>query len=225
MTRRPGCSRRTCPPAPRPGCRAARRPAARPASCRRPGRTPSPARRCPAPSGRPRRTRGSPGNAPRAAWPAPGRTPHRSAAAAPGRSAVGIAGLSSTSSPDDRGVQVLLERNPAGQALIQHTAQRVLIGQPGHRGTPDLLRRDIINSAQELARRGQPAAGHRVLGDPEVRQVDVIGISLVAAPLDQQVPRLHIPVHQPLPVRGVKPPRGLARQEQRGHEAGSARAF
>ena len=121
--------------------------------------------------------------------------------------------------PDDRGVQVLLERDPPGQALVQHAAQRVLIGQAQHRRAPDLLRRHVVDRAQELARRGQPAAGHRVLGDPEVRQVHVIGIGIVAAPLDQQVPRLDVPVHQPLAVRGVQRPRGLAHQEQgRGGE-------
>ena len=31
-------------------------------------------------------------------------------------------------SPDDRGVQVLLERDPAGEAFVQDTAQRVLVG-------------------------------------------------------------------------------------------------
>jgi hypothetical protein len=42
-----------------------------------------------------------------------------------------------------------------------------------------------------------------VLGDPEIRQVQVIRIGLVAAPLDQQVPRLDVPVHQPPAVRGI----------------------
>jgi hypothetical protein len=55
-----------------------------------------------------------------------------------------------------------------------------------------------------------------VLGDPEVRQVHVIGIALVAAPLDQQVPRLHVPVHQPPVMRRVQRPGGLTQQEQRG---------
>ncbi len=52
-----------------------------------------------------------------------------------------------------------------------------------------------------------------MLGDPEVSQVHVIGIGL-ATPLDQQVPRLYVPVHQPLAVRGVESPGGLAHQEQ-----------
>src|ERR1700730_10929119 len=118
--------------------------------------------------------------------------------------------------PDDRRVQVLLERHPPGQALIQHAPQRVLIRQPQHRRAPDLLRRHVVDRAQELPRRGQPATRHGVLGDAEVRQVDVIGIGVVAAPLDQQVPRLHVPVHQPLAVRRVQRPRRLPDQEQGG---------
>jgi len=55
-----------------------------------------------------------------------------------------------------------------------------------------------------------------VLGDPEVSQIDVIGIGLVVAALDQQVPRLHVPVHQSLAVRGVEGARGLTDQEQGG---------
>jgi hypothetical protein len=61
-----------------------------------------------------------------------------------------------------------------------------------------------------------PAAGHGVLGDPEIGQVDVVGILVVAGPLDQQVARLDVPVHQALAVGGVQRPRGLAEQEQRG---------
>ena len=55
-----------------------------------------------------------------------------------------------------------------------------------------------------------------MLGDPEVSQVDVIGVALVAPPLDQQVPRLHVTVYEPLTVRGVEGARGLAHQEQGG---------
>src|SRR5437763_13428933 len=47
--------------------------------------------------------------------------------------------------PDDRRVQVLLERDPAGQALVQHAPQRVLVGQAEHRGPPDLLRRHVVD--------------------------------------------------------------------------------
>ncbi len=83
---------------------------------------------------------------------------------------------------DDRRVQVLLERNTAGEAFVQHAAQRVLVGLAVHRGAADLLGSDVVDRAEELPSRGQPAAGHDVLGDPEVGEVHVIGI-LVARSL------------------------------------------
>jgi len=44
----------------------------------------------------------------------------------------------------------------------------------------------------------------------------VIGIIIVAAPLDEQVAGLHVAVHQSVPVRGVQGSRGLAEQEEGG---------
>ena len=89
--------------------------------------------------------------------------------------------------PDDRRVQVLLERDPPGQALVQHAAQRVLVGQAQHRGAPDLFRRHVVDRAKELPRGRQPRPRHRVLGNAEVGEVHVVGIGLVGAPFDQQV--------------------------------------
>ena len=57
--------------------------------------------------------------------------------------------------------------------------------------------------------------GHR-LRDPEVGQVQVIGVRVVVAPLDQQVRRLDVAVDETTTVRGVKRPGGLAEQEDRG---------
>ena len=54
---------------------------------------------------------------------------------------------------------------------------------------------------------------HDPLGDAEVGQVQVVGVIVVVAALDQQVSRLDVPVHKPLGVRGVQRPRGLAQQE------------
>ncbi len=66
------------------------------------------------------------------------------------------------------------ERNPTGQALIQHAAQRVLIRQAQHRRASgdcnfkltdpasDLLPRDVVDRAQELPCGGQPAAGQGI---------------------------------------------------------------
>jgi hypothetical protein len=42
------------------------------------------------------------------------------------------------------------------------------------------------------------------------------GVQVLSAPLNQQVPWLDTPVHQPLAVRGIEGPRGLTEQEQGG---------
>src|SRR5262249_48363384 len=86
--------------------------------------------------------------------------------------------------PDDRGVHVLGEGDPAGQALIQHAPQRVDVGAAIDRAALDLLRRDVVDGAHELAGGRQPAARGGVLGDPEVGQVDVVRLVLIGAVLD-----------------------------------------
>ena len=50
------------------------------------------------------------------------------------------------------------------------------------------------------------------------------GSDVVVAPLDQQVARLDVTVHQSLAVRGVKRARGLAQQEQGGVRGAAGRA-
>ena len=114
--------------------------------------------------------------------------------------------------PQDRLVQALLERRPAGEALVEHAPERVLVGRAEHRVVLDLLRRDVVARAEHRPRDGQPGRPAHVLRDAEVGQVHVIRVPLVAALRDEQVPRLDVPVHEPAAVRGVKRPRGLLKQ-------------
>ena len=53
-----------------------------------------------------------------------------------------------------------------------------------------------------------------MLADAEVGQVDVVGVVLVRAMLDQDVARLDVAVHQPVPVCGVERPGRLANEQQ-----------
>ena len=117
--------------------------------------------------------------------------------------------------PDHRGVHVLGERYPAGHALIQHTPQRIDISPAINRTALDLLRRDVVDGAHELAGGRQPAARGGVLGDPEVSQVDVVRLVLIGAVLDQDVARLDVTVHQAVPVRDIERPAGLAAHQHR----------
>src|SRR5262249_18924595 len=86
--------------------------------------------------------------------------------------------------PYYRRVDVLGEGDPAGQALIQHAPQRVDVGAAIDGAALDLLRRDVVDGAHELAGGRQPAARGGVLGDPEVGQVDVVRLVLIGAVLD-----------------------------------------
>ena len=117
--------------------------------------------------------------------------------------------------PDDRGVNVLGERDPAGQAFIQHTAQRVDVGAAVDGTALDLLGSDVVDGAHELAGGRQPTARGGVLGDPEVSQVDVVRLLLIGAVLDQDVARLDVTVHQAVPVRDIECPARLTTHQHR----------
>ena len=60
--------------------------------------------------------------------------------------------------PDDGGIDVLGEGDPAGQALIQHAPQGVDVGPAIDRFALDLFGGDVVDGAHELAGRGQPTA-------------------------------------------------------------------
>ena len=133
-----------------------------------------------------------------------------------GCSELGAAGHFFHVRPDDRGVDVFGEGHPAGQALIQHTSQRVDVGPAIDWAAPDLLGGDVVDGAHELTGRGQPTARGGMLADAKIAQVDVIGLVVViGAVLDQDVARLDVAVHQPVPVRGIQRPARLADQQQR----------
>ena len=88
------------------------------------------------------------------------------------------------------GRRVGLERPPAGQHLVEHDAQRVDVGGPGHLVAPRLLRAEVVDRAQ-----GGAGDRHRGLGhgarDAEVGDLHVAVVG------DQDVSRLHVPMDQP----------------------------
>ena len=107
---------------------------------------------------------------------------------------------------------VAAEGRLARQALVQHAAQRVEVGAPVDLPALDLLRSDVLRGAEELAALGQAGFLSRALGEPEVRQVDVLAPSLGR---DEDVARLHIAVHQPALVGGIERGGHLVEQSQR----------
>ena len=96
----------------------------------------------------------------------------------------------------DRDLVLALERDLAGEHLVEHDAERVQVRLTGHGPAEGLLGRDVVGRAQHPAVRGQSLLVERA-GDPEVR--DLRRALLV----DQDVLRLHVAVHD---VAGVRRP-------------------
>ena len=111
---------------------------------------------------------------------------------------------------DHGDVLVLAERRPAGEALEQDAAERVDVGASVDLPALSLLRGRVADRADELARGRQPGDRARVLGEPEVGEVDVVE-RLRRSPVDEQdVGRLDVAVDEPEPVRRVERARDLA---------------
>ena len=83
------------------------------------------------------------------------------------------------------------ERNLRGQQLVQQTAERVDVDARVDRLAGDLLRRDVVEGADEAAGLGQARLGGDVAGDAEVGDVGVLGTLLAA---EQDVGRLDVAV-------------------------------
>jgi len=90
------------------------------------------------------------------------------------------------------------KRRAAGQALIEHTRQRIDVGAGillGSGAQP--LRCDVLERADRIARLGQPRF-IRSPGDPEIDQVSEV------VAIEQDVGRFDVAVHQPDLVGGVQ---------------------
>ena len=99
------------------------------------------------------------------------------------------------------------ERWCSGKALVEHAPQRVAVGATVHFLAPDLLRRQVVERAdQALAVGGHPA---QLLGDAEVGQV---GVPLL---VQENVCRLHVAVNQTAPMGGVEGVRDLREDPHR----------
>jgi hypothetical protein len=113
----------------------------------------------------------------------------------------------------DRGdIGLTGERQLTGQALEHDAAQRVHVGAAVGRFAHDALRREVPDRAGELIAHGRVAGRDHVLGQAEVREVDVLATVLVG---DQRVARLDVAVDQAARVCGVECRREL-RDERDG---------
>ena len=122
--------------------------------------------------------------------------------------------------PEQRDVGRARERRLPGQALVKDTAERVHVGPRVDLVTGDLLRGDVLERADDVARSRDAAERAGPLRQPEVGQVAVL---LARRARDQHVRRLHVPVHEPPLVRCVQRLRDLL--EKRNRAARLERAF
>jgi hypothetical protein len=98
--------------------------------------------------------------------------------------------------PHGLGVAGAPERRFAGEALVEHAAERVHVGPRVHVVAPDLLGGEVVERADDTARVGRGPA--ELLRDAEVGEVRVI------VPVQEDVRGLHVAVHERPAVRGVE---------------------
>ena len=87
------------------------------------------------------------------------------------------------------------ERGVPDKTLEEHAPERIHVGHRVDLAAGDLLRRDVVDGAHQSS----VAAGALVgdaLGEPEVRQIDVVGAVRAGAAVEQDVRRLHVAMHQ-----------------------------
>jgi hypothetical protein len=102
---------------------------------------------------------------------------------------------------DRRDLAVAVERHRARQRVVEDAAERVDVGARVDRLAADLLRRDVVERADEHPDLGQRGVRGGALREPEVGQVDVLDAALGR---DQDVAGLDVAVHEPATVRGVE---------------------
>ena len=89
------------------------------------------------------------------------------------------------------GVGLAEERNPPGEALVEHEPERVQVGPPVELLAAHLLGREVLRRAHHDVVAGQVGVGRlEALGDPEVGQQDT------TVGRDQDVAGLHVAVHE-----------------------------
>ena len=105
--------------------------------------------------------------------------------------------------PQRGDLRVALEGDMPGEALDEHSAERVHVRSAVERVATDLFGGDVVDRADQLTGRREPAHRERPLRQSEIGQVRVIGARLPSR-FDEDVARLHVPVHEPGLMRRVQ---------------------
>ena len=109
---------------------------------------------------------------------------------------------------DDRQLRVAPKRRLPDEALVEHAAERVDV-RPAVDVVPgDLLGREIVDRAEQVAVVRDLGVGDP-LRDAEVGQVDVVGAVRASAGVEQHVGRLHVAMDEAARVRGIERARHL----------------
>ena len=111
--------------------------------------------------------------------------------------------------PGDRKPGIARERRLAGQALVEQAAERVHVRPSVDVAALDLLGRQVRRRSERGSLRLRRCPLRQPARQPEVGEVDVLVV------VEQHVRRLHVPVHEPLRVRGVERLRDLRDDRQR----------
>ena len=116
---------------------------------------------------------------------------------------------------DHRELGVAPERWLSNKALVKDAAERVDVRPPVDLFSRDLLRSDVVDRAEELA----VAAKYGLLGDPpgepEVREVDVVGAIGTGADVEQHVGGLHVAMDETARVSRIQGARQLREDADR----------
>ena len=101
----------------------------------------------------------------------------------------------------DRQLALALERPLAREALEQHAAERVDVDSSVDRLPADLLRRDVVDRADEPAVAGEAADRRDVPREAEVADIRLLAVRPVR---HEDVPGLHVTMDEPGRVRRVE---------------------
>ena len=109
----------------------------------------------------------------------------------------------------DRELRVTPERRLPDETLVEHAAERVHVRAPVDLLTGDLLGRDVVDSAHEMAVVADPGLVGDLPREAEVREVDVVGAVWPGAWVDEHVGGLHVAMHEAARVGRIQGARQL----------------
>jgi hypothetical protein len=113
---------------------------------------------------------------------------------------------------DHRQLALPVERTYSRETFEEDATERVDVRAAVDLSTLDLLGRDVVDRADEIAIRRQAPGRREMTSETEVANVRLLSFGFVA---DKDVRRLHVAVHEPGCVRGIERLGDLAKEVDR----------